>query len=67
MERYCGILQAGLRSRQTPWANLNRRLLHMAYLSQLRAKYDLEEELGDAHKIRGQEVSKREKSIPGCK
>ena len=39
----------------------------MAYLSQLRAKYDLEEELGDAHKIRGQEVSKREKSIPGCK
>ncbi|KAF9487453.1 hypothetical protein BDN71DRAFT_1367081, partial [Pleurotus eryngii] len=35
MERMCGVLQMGLRSRVQPWANLNKRLLHMTYLSQL--------------------------------
>ncbi|KAJ7166233.1 hypothetical protein C8R46DRAFT_1219984 [Mycena filopes] len=45
MERYCGILQAALRSRSQPWANLNKIVLHHAYLEQLGARYDLAEEL----------------------
>ena len=52
MEQYCGVLQAALRSRRSPWSSLNRRILHMAYLAQLRAKYDLEEELGDTGRRR---------------
>ncbi|KAJ7026055.1 hypothetical protein C8F04DRAFT_1298344, partial [Mycena alexandri] len=45
IERYCGILQAALRSRSHPWANLNKIVLHRAYLEQLAARYDLDEEL----------------------
>ncbi|KAJ7271435.1 hypothetical protein B0H12DRAFT_996022, partial [Mycena haematopus] len=30
MERYCGFLKRGLRSRSQPWANLNNRMLHYA-------------------------------------
>ncbi|KAJ7077173.1 hypothetical protein B0H15DRAFT_755284, partial [Mycena belliarum] len=35
MERYCGFLQAGLRSKRFPWANLNNVVLQKAYLEQL--------------------------------
>ena len=45
MERYCGYLQAGLRSRSHPWANLNNRVLHKAYLDQIDIYYDLEDDL----------------------
>ncbi|KAJ7277813.1 hypothetical protein C8J57DRAFT_1579380 [Mycena rebaudengoi] len=45
VERYCVFLQSGLRSRRIPWANLNNNILHVAYLEQLAAQYDLDEEL----------------------
>lgn len=45
MERYCGFLKAGLRSRRFPWANLNNRILHFAYLEQIGVRYDLTDEL----------------------
>ena len=45
MERYCGYLQAGLRSRVHPWANLNNRVLHKAYLEQIDVYYDLQDDL----------------------
>jgi hypothetical protein len=45
MERYCGYLQAGLRSRIHPWANLNNRVLHKAYLEQIDVYYDLQDDL----------------------
>ena len=45
MERFCGILKLGLRSRVQPWSNLNKRILHMAYLQALASQYDLEPEL----------------------
>ena len=45
MEHYCGYLQAGLRSRSHPWANLNNRVLHKAYLDQIDIYYDLEDDL----------------------
>ena len=49
MEHYCGILQAALWSQCSVWSNLNGWILGMAYLSQVRVKYDLEDELGDFH------------------
>jgi hypothetical protein len=52
MERYCGILQAGLRSKRFPWANLNKNVLHVAYLEQLNARYDVEEELSGRKTLR---------------
>lgn len=45
MERFCGYLQAGLRSKRYPWANLNKSVLKLAYLEQLGARYNLENEL----------------------
>ncbi|KIJ20553.1 hypothetical protein PAXINDRAFT_28036, partial [Paxillus involutus ATCC 200175] len=45
MERFCGFLQAGLCSRRFPWSNLNKRVLHLSYLSQLKVKFNLKEEL----------------------
>ncbi|KAJ7340614.1 hypothetical protein DFH08DRAFT_915623 [Mycena albidolilacea] len=45
MERYCGLLQASLRSMRHPWANLNNNILRVAYLEQLNARYDVESEL----------------------
>ncbi|KAG1743594.1 uncharacterized protein EDB91DRAFT_1236645 [Suillus paluster] len=44
MERYCGFLQAHLHSRQFPWSNISRRVLYMAYLTQVTVKYDLGED-----------------------
>ncbi|KAJ7721256.1 hypothetical protein DFH07DRAFT_760513 [Mycena maculata] len=45
---FCG--QSGLRSRRFPWANLNKIILHRAYLEQLGARYDLEDELSSPSK-----------------
>lgn len=45
MERYCGYLQAGLRSRSHPWANLTNRVLHKAYIAQIDVYYDLDDDL----------------------
>jgi hypothetical protein len=45
MEQFCGILKSGLHSHVQPWSNLNKRILHMAYLQALAARYDLKSEL----------------------
>ncbi|KAF9528667.1 hypothetical protein CPB83DRAFT_727927, partial [Crepidotus variabilis] len=39
MERYCGRLQAGLRSHVYPWANLNNRILGRAYIDAIDLYY----------------------------
>jgi hypothetical protein len=49
MERYCGFLKSALRSKQSPWANLNNIILHRAYLEQLDARYDVADELSSPH------------------
>jgi len=66
MERFCGVLKSGLQSRSQPWANLNKRVLHMAYLTQLAARYDLEDELTDLRVRKSHTLSQSEKEIPGC-
>ena len=64
VERFCGDLQRGLRSKSQPWANLNKRVMKMAYLEQLAVRFDLEEELsiGEATS----ELSHSEKLYPEC-
>jgi hypothetical protein len=66
MERYCGVLQAGLRSRSAPWANLNNLVLHKAYLEQLGVLYDLDEELSSVKRAKGS-LSRTEFVYDGCK
>lgn len=63
MERYCGYLQAGLRSRSHPWANLNNRILHKAYLEQIDVYYGLEDDLT----ITSKDLRRGEKVFDGCK
>ena len=65
-ERFCGILQAGLHSRKTPAANLDKRVLYMAYLRQLENKYDLEDELSAIEGRRLDELKRGETLLPNC-
>jgi hypothetical protein len=67
MERFCGMLQGALRSRSQPWGNLNNRLKLMAYIAQLAARYDLEDELRtvDHFKV-SNELSWYERDFNGC-
>ncbi|KAJ7203049.1 hypothetical protein GGX14DRAFT_399018 [Mycena pura] len=46
------FLKASLHSKR-PWSNLNKNILHMAYLEQLGVRYDLEAELWDPNKLSG--------------
>ena len=64
MERYCGYLQAGLRSRSHPWANLNNRILHKAYLDQIDIYYDLEDDLTITSKSK--DLRRGEKVFDDC-
>lgn len=65
MERYCGVLQAGLRSKRLPWANLSKTILHHAYLEQLGVRYDLEAELSSGKTTKGA-ISSSEYVYDGC-
>ncbi|KAF7340503.1 hypothetical protein MSAN_02121700 [Mycena sanguinolenta] len=67
MERYCGLLQAGLRSKRFPWANLNKNVLHIAYLEQLNARYNLEEELSQAKQSGPRKLEYRYDNCGYCK
>lgn len=42
MERYCGALQPAIRSRRFPYASLNRYVLDLARLNQIRLLYNLQ-------------------------
>ncbi|KAJ7042829.1 hypothetical protein C8F04DRAFT_1029722 [Mycena alexandri] len=44
-ERYCGSLQPGIRSRRFPWASLDRYVLENAQLTQIKALYNIFDEL----------------------
>ncbi|KAF7360422.1 hypothetical protein MVEN_00772300 [Mycena venus] len=65
MERFCGSMQMGLRSRRHPWANLNNRVLKLAYLEQLGARYDLDHELSAYNQHDKSKLSISEKIYDG--
>jgi hypothetical protein len=66
LERYCGHLQLGIHSMSQPWATLSKRVLFTAYLSQLRARYGLEDEL-PTEKKHEDEPTRNEMLYPDCK
>ncbi|KAJ7232991.1 hypothetical protein B0H12DRAFT_1028765 [Mycena haematopus] len=45
MERFCGSLQPGIRSRRFPWASIDRYLMEVAQLTQIKAVYNVAHEL----------------------
>lgn len=45
MERFCGSLLPAIRSRRHPFRSIDRRLLELAQLHQLKAIYGLEDQL----------------------
>lgn len=68
VERFCGSLQSGIRSKSRPYANLNKRILHTAYLAQLRSCYNLEDELSTPRTRKAtNQLSQYEKLYDGCK
>ncbi len=63
LERYFGFLKQGLRSCSQSWRNLDERVKHFAYISQLQAKYDLHDELPTVSKY---DISQSEKIYQEC-
>ncbi|KAJ6561862.1 hypothetical protein B0H19DRAFT_943186, partial [Mycena capillaripes] len=45
MERYCGSIQPGIRSRRFPWASIDRYVLEIAQLTQIKTRYNVVQEL----------------------
>ncbi|THU79745.1 hypothetical protein K435DRAFT_620801, partial [Dendrothele bispora CBS 962.96] len=45
MERYCGVLQLAIRSRRFPFAALDRHILEVAQLMQIKIWYGVAKEL----------------------
>ncbi|KAJ7086220.1 hypothetical protein C8R44DRAFT_650946 [Mycena epipterygia] len=45
MERYCGSLQPGIRSRRFPWASLDRYVVEQAQLTQIMTVYNVSSQL----------------------
>ena len=66
MERFCSLLQSGLRSRQHPWGNLNKCNLHLAYLWQLSAKYHIENKLKPMRYRDKKTIQCNEQVYPEC-
>lgn len=66
MERFCATLQRSLQSRVQPWSNLNKSLLHMIYLEQLAARYDVSEELAGRDERDGDDPIGHERVIAEC-
>ncbi|KAJ7108094.1 hypothetical protein C8R44DRAFT_636820 [Mycena epipterygia] len=45
MERYCGSIQPGIRSRRFPWASIDRYMLEITQLTQIKTVYNVVQEL----------------------
>ena len=63
MERFCGSLKNGLRSKVHPWANLNNRVLQLAYVKLIDHIY------GEDNPQLGHALSspRTVNKVPGCK
>jgi len=66
MERMCGDLQRNLGSKSAPASNLDKRVLHGAYLGQLESRFDLSEELAEVGKRPKGALSRNETIKHGC-
>ncbi|KAI0673354.1 hypothetical protein C8Q78DRAFT_1016789 [Trametes maxima] len=59
MERFCGRLQPAIKNRRYPWASIDRRILELARLSQIKLVYNLHEELSLKPPIPPEDVCRR--------
>jgi hypothetical protein len=66
MERFCGFVLRGIQSRLHPYSNINVRMLQLAHLNQIKARFNLYEEL-DLNKCWSKDPAKKGCAIPGCK
>ena len=66
MERACGDLQRNLGSKSAPSSNLDKRVVHNAYIDQLGCCYDLADELAEVGK-RPRGTPQYETICEGCK
>lgn len=66
MERFCQFVKSNIRSRRHPWSQLSWHILYTAYLSQLRTKFDLEDELETMSYRRAPGLQRNEVMIDGC-
>ena len=55
-----------MRSKCFPWANLNNNVLHVAYVEQLNARYDVEDELSSVSSVQKSSARKREYVYDEC-
>lgn len=75
MERYCGFLKQALHSRSQPWRNLDERIKHFAYITQVRMRFNLQHDLdllinddiSDFEDEDAFEISSAERIVLGCK
>jgi hypothetical protein len=70
MERFCGSVKRSLKSVVSPYANMDKRNLHLCWLNQLRYQYDVEDELGWVDWQRAGEprpLTKNERTYEDCK
>jgi len=66
MERMCGDFQRNLGSKSAPASNLDKRVLHGAYLGQLESRFDLSEELAEVGKRPKGALSRNETIKHSC-
>lgn len=62
MERYCGVIGQAIKSKLHPWGSLTMRALRVEQLKQLKARYNLWDELS-LFKLQGR-VTRREHIYP---
>jgi hypothetical protein len=65
MERHCGVLLNGVKSRVKPWASLNSFVLDEAYLQCILNTYNLPESFFGAH-AESRAKGKARRTVPGC-
>jgi hypothetical protein len=66
MERGCGDFQRNLRSKSLPARNLDKRVLHLAYLDQLENRFDLADELSEVGRRPAGTLARNEAVKDGC-
>jgi hypothetical protein len=62
----CGDFQGHLGSKSAPASNINKRVLHGAYLDQLTSRFDLRDELDEVGKKPKDAIFRNETIKTGC-
>ena len=66
LEHYCGTLKTALKSKRHPWGNLNKQVLNITYLQQMRVRYQVLQELPSYSWNNTEQVSEYELELEDC-